>query len=51
MRAFNEYQHDRVYMVFKNLSPCALDENSLRIGRVNPYAAGGYFGQFKMMQK
>ena len=29
----------------------ALDESSLSIGRVNPYAAGGYFGQYKMMQK
>ena len=32
----NEYQHDRDEMVLKNLSlnPCALDERSLRIGRV-----------------
>ena len=29
----NEYQHDRVSMLFKNL--CAFDENSLSIGRVN----------------
>ena len=32
----NEYQHDRVKMVFKNLLCfCALDESSLSIGRVN----------------
>ena len=31
---------------------CALDKSSLSIGRVNPYAGGGYkFGQYKMMQK
>ena len=31
----NEYQHDRVWMVFKNnLRPCALDESSLSIERV-----------------
>ena len=31
----NEYQRDKVSMVFKNLCPCALDESSLSIGRVN----------------
>ena len=32
----SEYQHDRVKMVFKkSLHPCALDESSLCIGRVN----------------
>ena len=31
----NEYQHDRVEMVFKkSLCSCALDESSLSIGRV-----------------
>ena len=31
----NEYQHDRVSMVFKRaLCPCALDKSSLSIGRV-----------------
>ena len=31
----NEYQQDRVWMVFvKSLHPCALDESSLSIGRV-----------------
>ena len=25
----------------KSLHPCALDESSLSIGRVNPYTAGG----------
>ena len=30
---FNEYQHDSVWMVFKNLHSCALDESSLSIGR------------------
>ena len=37
-----ECQHDRVSDVFqKYLHPCSLDESSLSIGRVNPYAAGG----------
>ena len=37
----NECQHDRVKMVFKNVcNPCAFDESSLSIARVNPYAAG-----------
>ena len=32
----NEYQHDRVEMVFKkSLRSCALDESRLSIGRVN----------------
>ena len=32
----NEYQYDRVYMVFKNpFCSCALDESSLSIGRFN----------------
>ena len=32
----NEYQHDRVWLVIKNLViPCDLDESSLSIGRVN----------------
>ena len=32
----NEYQNNRVLMVFKNLlSSCALEESSLSIGRVN----------------
>ena len=32
----NEYQHDSVTMIFKkSLRPCALDENSFSIGRVN----------------
>ena len=31
---FNENQHDRVQMIFKNFL-CTLDENSLSIGRVN----------------
>ena len=30
---------------------CAFGENSLSIERVNPYAAGGYCGPYKMMQK
>ena len=31
----NEYQHDRVKMVFqKSLHPCALGKSSLSIGRV-----------------
>ena len=31
----NEYQHDRVWMIFKKtLHPCALDKSSLSIGRV-----------------
>ena len=34
-KLFNEYQHDRVYMVFKNLCPCGLHESRLSIGRVN----------------
>ena len=29
----NGYQHDRVWLVFKFLLPCALDESSLSIGR------------------
>ena len=34
------------------LHPFSLDESCLSIGRVNPYAAaGGLFGQYKMMQK
>ena len=34
----NEYQHDRVKMVFKkNLCSCALDESSLGIRRVNKW--------------
>ena len=38
----SEYQHDRVWMVFKYLCNLVLmDEGSLSIGRVNPYAAGG----------
>ena len=28
-----------------------MDESSLSIGRVNPYAAGVLFGRYKMMQK
>ena len=33
----NEYQYDRVLDDFqKSLCPCALDECSLSIGRVNP---------------
>ena len=33
---FNDYQHDRVWMVIKkSLHPCALDQSSLSIGRVN----------------
>ena len=33
---FNEYQHDRISMVFqKSLSHCALEESSLSIGRVD----------------
>ena len=32
----NEYQHDRVLMIFyKSLRSCALDESSLGIGMVN----------------
>ena len=33
----NEYQHDRISMVFKELQKrrCALDESSLNIGRVS----------------
>ena len=31
----NEYQHDRVKMVFKNLCICVFDESRLSIGRVN----------------
>ena len=34
----NEYQYDRVVMVFKkSLRPCALDESTLSIGRVNSF--------------
>ena len=45
----NEYQHDRVSMVFKNsLHPCALDESILSIVRVN----GTHFtGCSKWIQK
>ena len=35
----------------KSVCPFALDESSVSIRKVNPYAAGGYFGQYKMMQK
>ena len=32
----NEYQHDRVWVVFKKyLHPCVMDESSPSIGRVN----------------
>ena len=31
---YNEYQHDRVLMVFKTLHSSALDESSLSIRRV-----------------
>ena len=38
---YNEYQHDRVSMFFiKSLLPCALDESSLGIVRVNPFKSG-----------
>ena len=49
----NEYQPtwQSLNWFQKSLRPCALDEISLSIGKVNPYAAGGYFGQYKMMQK
>ena len=30
----NEYQHDRIWMIFKLLHPCTLDESGLSIGRV-----------------
>ena len=30
----NEYQHDRVWVFFKYLRPCAFDKSSLSIGRV-----------------
>ena len=37
----NEYHHDRVLDVFqKSLHPCALDESSLSIGRVNQGQVG-----------
>ena len=32
-------------------APLCFGENSRSIARVNPYAAGGYFGQYKMMRK
>ena len=33
----NEYQHDMVKMIIKSLPPCALEEKSLSIGRVNSF--------------
>ena len=36
---------------FSKIFACALDENSLSIERVIPYAAGGQFGQYQMMEK
>ena len=46
----NEYQHDRVGTVFKNLVASALEGLSMN-EPINPYAAGELFGQYKMIQK
>ena len=37
--------------LFEILCPCALDESSRGIERLTPYASGGLFGLYKMMQK
>ena len=40
----NEYQHGMVSMILKNrLRPCALDESSLRIGRVKKFLQVHYY--------
>ena len=47
----NEYQHDRVKMLFKN--PCILvltTKVALALQGLTLYAAGGYFGKYKMMK-
>ena len=45
------YKHGMLWSLLNRTPPASTTSRELSFRSLDPYAAGGYFGQYKMMQK